>query len=210
MPKALDPALYARARAEADARYATHGAYKSAFIVKRYRELGGRYAADGAPRNLTRWLREKWVDVGGKSYPVYRPTVRVTARTPLTVAEVDPANLRAQIARKQRLGPRVLPRFVPRAGVKKAAPPSAAKKTAAKKTAAKKTAKKTAAKKTAKKAAAKKTAAKKAAAKKTAAKKATARRTARKTAAKKTTAKKTTARKTVGRSASKGAAGARR
>lgn len=192
MPKALDPALYARARAEADARYATHGAYKSAFIVKRYRELGGRYAADGAPRNLTRWLREKWVDVGGKSYPVYRPTVRVTARTPLTVAEVDPANLRAQIARKQRLGPRVLPRFVPRAGVKKAAPPSAAKKTA-KKTAAKKTA--------AKKAAAKKTAAKKTAAKKT---------TARKTAAKKTTAKKTTAKKTVGRSAAKGAAGARR
>ena len=37
--------------------------------------------------------RERWRDVGGKSYPVYRPTVRVSNQTPLTINEIDKDNL---------------------------------------------------------------------------------------------------------------------
>ncbi len=203
MPRPLDPELYAEARAKADRVYRTHGAYKSAYIVKKYKELGGRYADDGKPRNLTRWLREKWVDVGNRDYPVYRPTVRVSSRTPVTLAEVDPADLRKQIALKQKLGSKMLPKFRAAPSKKAAAPgvarkPPAAGKTSAKKATAKKApAKKTTAKKaSAKKATAKKATAKKATTKKAAAKKATAKKaTAKKATTKKATAKKATAKK---------------
>ena len=43
-----------------------HGAYKSGYIVKRYKELGGRYADDGEAKHLKRWFDEKWRDVGNK------------------------------------------------------------------------------------------------------------------------------------------------
>ena len=112
MPTPADPALYAKAREVADAVYSKPSAYKSGFIVKTYKELGGTYIDDDQPRNLARWFREGWRDVGPGPYPVYRPTRRVTAKTPLTPAEIDPQNLRQQIALKQQIrGARNLPPF---------------------------------------------------------------------------------------------------
>jgi hypothetical protein len=70
MPAILDPELYQKAKADADRIYKVHGAYKSGYIVKRYKELGGRYADDGKPKHLKRWFNEKWEDVGNKDYPV--------------------------------------------------------------------------------------------------------------------------------------------
>lgn len=112
MPTPADPQLYELAKEVADAIYKKHSAYKSGFIVKTYKELGGTYLDDDQPRNLSQWFREDWKDIGNQAYPVYRPTRRVAASTPLTPAEIDPANLRQQIRLKQRIkGERNLPPF---------------------------------------------------------------------------------------------------
>lgn len=103
MPTPADPKLYARAKAIADETYKTHSAFKSGFIVKTYLRLGGKYLPDRKPKKLKRWFNEKWVDVGGKEYPVYRPTVKVSKKTPLLVSEIDAKDLKAKIKQKQTL-----------------------------------------------------------------------------------------------------------
>jgi hypothetical protein len=53
-----------------------------------------------------------WQDVGGLDYPVYRPTKRVSEKTPLTTSEINPSNLKKQISLKQEIkGEYNLPKF---------------------------------------------------------------------------------------------------
>jgi hypothetical protein len=107
-----NPTLYEQVKEEADKRYDKPSAYKSGWIVKTYKERGGTYAGTKPKTGLSRWYKERWMDVGGKDYPVYRPTIRVSKDTPLTVQEIDPKNLTKQIALKQRIrGLKNLPRF---------------------------------------------------------------------------------------------------
>ena len=101
MPQVVDIKLYEKAKKLADEKYSKPSAYKSGFIVKTYKELGGRYKDDNKPKKLKRWFKEDWKDVGHKEYPVYRPTKRVDKNTPLTVNEIDPKNLKDQIKKKQ-------------------------------------------------------------------------------------------------------------
>ena len=108
----LDEALYARVKAEADKKYKKHSAYKSGWVVKRYKELGGRYK--GEPAGLKRWFAEKWQDVGSKEgdYPLYRPTKRVSKDTPKTADEVGELRLLVQDKLKQKIkGSKNLPKF---------------------------------------------------------------------------------------------------
>jgi hypothetical protein len=78
-------------------------AYKSAWIVREYKKRGGQYVGSKGSKGskgstgLTRWFRERWVDVatmkpcGRRSassntpYPLCRPSVRVSASTPTLV-----------------------------------------------------------------------------------------------------------------------------
>jgi hypothetical protein len=107
-----NPVLYEKAKALADSIYDKPSAYKSGFIVKTYKEMGGEYTGKKTKEGLARWYFENWKDVGNKVYPVYRPTKRVSAKTPLTVDEIDPINLRKQIQLKQKIkGTRNLPPF---------------------------------------------------------------------------------------------------
>lgn len=115
MPIALDQALYNRVKREADKIYDKPSAYKSGFIVRQYKSRGGEYADDGKPKNLERWFKEDWRDIGGKEYPVYRPHKRVSAETPLTKSEIDPRQAKKQIALKQDIkGDKNLPAFKPK------------------------------------------------------------------------------------------------
>jgi hypothetical protein len=115
MPTILDQDLYDRVKAYADTVYSKPSAYKSGFIVKTYKQLGGKYSEDSKPKKLKQWYAERWQDIGGKDYPVYRPTVRVNKSTPLTVAEIDPKNLKKQIETKQKIkGKKNLPPFLNR------------------------------------------------------------------------------------------------
>jgi len=112
MPIPKDKALYNRVKKMADEIYKKPSAYKSGFIIKKYKELGGVYINDNKPKELKRWFQEKWEDIGNKNYPVYRPTIKVNKQTPLTVKEIDEKNLKEQIKLKQKIkGSKNLPPF---------------------------------------------------------------------------------------------------
>lgn len=67
----LDPDLYEAIVEEAKARFAVWpSAYASGWVVREYKERGGRYAgqARGERTGLTRWFGEEWVDL---SRPIY-------------------------------------------------------------------------------------------------------------------------------------------
>jgi hypothetical protein len=101
MPIIVDKDLYNLVKLYADIIYKKSSAFKSGFIVKLYKSLGGRYKDDNKEKKLKRWYSERWIDIGNESYPVFRPTIRKTKDTPLTVNEIDKANLKEQIKRKQ-------------------------------------------------------------------------------------------------------------
>jgi len=112
MPTPINKDLYQAVKVYADIVYSKPSAYKSGFIVKMYKKLGGTYRDDNKEHNLERWYKERWSDVGNKEYPVYRPAIRINKKTPLTVNEIDKTNLKKQIKLKQQLrGEKNLPQF---------------------------------------------------------------------------------------------------
>lgn len=112
MATPVDKDLYNDVKLLADEKYAKSSAYKSGWIVKTYKALGGKYKGTKTKEGLTRWFKEDWQDVGNKDYPVYRPTKRVNKFTPLTASEISPTQLKKQIALKQKIrGEKNLPPF---------------------------------------------------------------------------------------------------
>lgn len=112
----LNKKLYEQAKAEVYPRYKKPSAYRSGAVVKRYKDLGGKFK-DNNGRPLARWFKEEWKDVGNQDYPVYRPTKRVSKDTPLTASEIDPENLRLQVREKQEIrGEKNLKPFVAKGG----------------------------------------------------------------------------------------------
>tara|TARA_Y100000114_G_scaffold138331_1_gene141231 strand:+ start:7349 stop:7768 length:420 start_codon:yes stop_codon:yes gene_type:complete len=100
----VNPSLYRKARKIADETYKRHGLFKSAFIQKKYQELGGKYKGS-KPKETTgiqRWLKgEKWIKVlpyvkegkivdcgSGDDKHACRPMKRVNKKTPITIDEV--------------------------------------------------------------------------------------------------------------------------
>lgn len=111
-----DKDIYEKAKKEIYAKYTKNSAYRSGMLVKRYKELGGTYSGVKTKKGLVRWFKEDWTDVNlnktKTSYPVYRPTKRVTKDTPLTVREINPTQLRKQVSLKQKIkGAKNLPPF---------------------------------------------------------------------------------------------------
>lgn len=112
MPKILNQKLYDEVKKEADKVYQKSSAYKSGWIIKTYKDRGGKFGNDNKPKFLKRWFKEKWGDIGGQAYPVYRPFKRVDKQTPLTVYEIDPKQAKEQIKLKQIIkGQKNLPPF---------------------------------------------------------------------------------------------------
>lgn len=112
MPIPINQKLYEKVKKEADEIYDKPSAYKSGWIVKTYKQRGGKYRNDGKEKKLKRWMEEKWIDIGNQEYPVYRPTKRISKETPLTIDEIDPINKMYQIALKQIIkGEKNLPPF---------------------------------------------------------------------------------------------------
>jgi hypothetical protein len=113
----INNALYEAVKEYADIVYDKPSAYKSGFIVKMYKKLGGTYKDNNKEHNLERWFKgEKWININpllGKSgYPVYRPTVRVNKNTPKTVQEIPLQRLKEQYKLKQKIkGNKNLPKF---------------------------------------------------------------------------------------------------
>ena len=117
--------LYEEVKAEADTKYKKPSAYKSGWIVKEYKKRGGTYKGKKDEKEgLARWYKEEWADIGGKEYPVYRPTKRITKDTPLTASEIDPVQAKKQIKKKQTIkGEKNLPKFQKKIGGNNIMPP---------------------------------------------------------------------------------------
>jgi hypothetical protein len=112
MPIIKDINLYNKVKKMADDIYKKNSAYKSGYIVKKYKELGGQYIDDNKEKNLKRWFNEDWKDIGNLKYPVYRPTKRINNKTPLLINEINKENLKEQIKLKQKIkGEKNLPKF---------------------------------------------------------------------------------------------------
>ena len=59
----LNKDIYKKAKKDADATYKKPSAYKSAYLVKRYKELGGKLMSN-KPTGLKRWFQEEsWVNL---------------------------------------------------------------------------------------------------------------------------------------------------
>jgi hypothetical protein len=122
-----NPTLYQRAKNIVYKQYEKPSAYRSGALVKKYKELGGTYhnvpikskrVSKKDERPLKRWFEEKWKDVSPKKYanvqhyPLYRPTRRVSSKTPTTRQEISSREISTQYKRKQTIrGEHNLPPF---------------------------------------------------------------------------------------------------
>ena len=134
MPTPKNKKLYDKVKQMANKKFDTPSSiYKSSWIVKKYKDLGGVYTTKTKPKKtgLTRWYKEKWVDLkrpvkqknkttympcGRPSakmtklkYPLCRPSVRVTKKTPRTYKEItkkslDNAKLQKQGKQRIKIG----------------------------------------------------------------------------------------------------------
>jgi len=107
MPTPTNKALYAKARAKYSSM--KHSAYKSSLVVKAYKKMGGTYSGDKSKGGLTRWHKEKWRNQrGGEGYKkkgdIYRPTKRVSAKTPATHGELTKAQKAKAMKEKKTTG----------------------------------------------------------------------------------------------------------
>lgn len=105
--KVANNKLYEEVKEYINKIYKKASAYRSMAYIKEYKRRGGKFIKDGKPRNLSRWMREKWSDVNPnktrKSYPVFRPTIRISKKTPLTSKEIPLNVLIRQSRKKQKI-----------------------------------------------------------------------------------------------------------
>lgn len=97
-PVPTNQKLYDEIKRKVYAKYPTHSAYRSGILVKEYKKAfkGPSEPYKGTkPKltGLTRWFKEDWKsDTGQYGYTskssVYRPTKRITSKTPKTFSEL--------------------------------------------------------------------------------------------------------------------------
>ena len=101
-----DPILYGQIKEYLWQRYPVNSAYRSGMLVRRYKEaFEAKHNHDGAylsarrpDSGLTRWFAEEWRNQRGEvgykyKSDIYRPTRRITARTPTTFSELTPGEI---------------------------------------------------------------------------------------------------------------------
>lgn len=109
-PEILDPELYEVAKEVANKKYKKQSAYKSGFIVKLYKALGGRYSGKKKEKEgLSRWFAEDWRNIRGTTgykfkSDIYRPTKRVSKTTPKTFSELTEKEIKKARREKAKTG----------------------------------------------------------------------------------------------------------
>ena len=98
-----DNKLYNRTKKQVYKKYPKHSAYRSGILVKTYKaKFKSKYGNRKKPykgkrtrkKGLSRWFAEKWVNQRGKvgykyKSDIYRPTYRITKKTPVTHKELS-------------------------------------------------------------------------------------------------------------------------
>lgn len=117
MPSPKDPNLYEKIKKEIYTKHPKHSAYRSGLLVKKYKEeyqkkhknnnayIGEKKKDEG----LNRWFEEVWLnqrnEIGYKKKgDVYRPTVKVSSKTPTTFQELRPSQIKKAMKEKKEKG----------------------------------------------------------------------------------------------------------
>lgn len=118
MPKSkpTDQALYDRIKARVYKANPTHSAYRSGQIVKQYKTAYKKkhnktdaYQGTKTKEGLTRWYKEEWrTQDGSKTYKkkgdIFRPTKRVSKKTPTTMGELSKTRVKKAMKQKKKTG----------------------------------------------------------------------------------------------------------
>ena len=112
-----DKKLYDRIKAKIYKRIPKHSAYRSGLIVKEYKEAFKKKYGNKKPykgkkktkEGLSRWFKEDWKNQrGGTGYKkkgdVYRPTKRITKKTPATFKELSKKEIKKAQEEKKKKG----------------------------------------------------------------------------------------------------------
>ena len=114
--KPKDKAMYDRIKARIYKANPKHSAYRSGLIVKTYKAAykkkhgnGQAYTGTKTKDGLTRWYREDWkTDKGKKTYKaggtIFRPTKRISKKTPATMSELTQKQKTTAIKEKRAKG----------------------------------------------------------------------------------------------------------
>ena len=115
-PQPKDKTMYNRIKASVIKANPKHSAYRSGQIVKKYKtafkkKYGNKspYTGNKAKGSLTRWYAENWrTEKGKKTYKeggtIFRPTKRISKKTPATMSELTKKQKDAAIREKKRTG----------------------------------------------------------------------------------------------------------
>jgi hypothetical protein len=117
MPQPTDSKLYLNVKKKIYKKYPKHSAYRSGLLVQAYkREFKKRYGSRSPysgkrskRSGLARWYLEKWRNQRGQvgyqtRSDVYRPTRRITTKTPTTFSELSPRQIQRARREKYRSG----------------------------------------------------------------------------------------------------------
>jgi hypothetical protein len=114
--KPKDQAMYDRIKRKIYKDNPKHSAYRSGLIVKKYKEAykkkygaGSAYTGTKTKGGLKRWFEEDWrTEKGKKTYKeggsVFRPTKRVSKKTPATFSELSKKQIASAIREKKKTG----------------------------------------------------------------------------------------------------------
>ena len=108
-PKPTNQSLYDKVKAKVYKKNPKHSAYRSSQVVKEYKAAGGKYSGDKSKGGLTRWHKEEWKNQRGetgykKKGDIYRPTKRVSKKTPTTMSELTSAEKKKAMKEKKETG----------------------------------------------------------------------------------------------------------
>lgn len=111
-----DQDLYDKIKKTIFLKYPKHSAYRSGLLVKKYKEEYEKkykkddyYINDINNQGLIRWFAEEWKNQRGevgykKKGDIYRPTIRINEKTPITFQELTPSQIKKAIKEKKQKG----------------------------------------------------------------------------------------------------------
>ena len=117
MSKPVDKELYEKVKKKVYSQYKVHSAYRSSALVKAYKEAfekkhGDKKAYTGKKdktSGLSRWHQENWRTQEGKTTyqkkgDIFRPTVKVSKKTPTTFKELSKKEIESAKREKAKKG----------------------------------------------------------------------------------------------------------
>ena len=118
MAEPIDEKLYNTVKKKIYKEQPKHSAYRSGKVVKEYKKrFTKKYGKRKSPykgkqtkkRGLSRWFSEKWVNQRGEigyknKNDIYRPTFRITKKTPTTHGELSKKQIKRARTEKYRKG----------------------------------------------------------------------------------------------------------